>query len=241
MNTPKNSSYYDEVFEHSEKYHVGYSDSPYWTLWTQVIQLIREYGYQSIFEIGCGTGQFAKYLYDLEYREYLGFDFSGKAVEIARGKCPLPFFVGDANERSNYQGGYDVYVAIEVMEHVPDDIRLLRNIGEGGRVIFTLPDFGSRGHVRWFRSAREIRRRYYRFVDLQEIVPVGRFFVCVGTVGEVQPGPLERLFATRDPVSPGWVWDRLRVWNKRWRRYVKRKRHLRGTWDVADSGERPEG
>lgn len=112
-----------------------------------------------VLDIGCGTGELAKYIVD-----YHGFDISTKAVEIANND---DVFVGDAYDKDNY-GDFDTYIMTEVLEHI-DDYRVLRNIPTGKRVIFSVPSFPDPSHIRTF-TEEIMRIRYKHFIEVDEII-----------------------------------------------------------------------
>ena len=112
-----------------------------------------------ILDIGCGkTAPLAKY-----FDNYDGFDFIVNPVRE-----------GNAYDHGQYldvvDEVYDVYLAIEVLEHL-DDVAVLRNIPAGSRVIFSVPSFYCDGHVRVY--TRDIIA--WRFRHLLEIESATRF------------------------------------------------------------------
>jgi SAM-dependent methyltransferase len=187
MKAPMAAGYYDHIFTHVDDYRAHYRDSRYYVLWTQLIAWLRNVESPRILEIGCGPGQFAHYLYDEGFRDYHGFDFSPEAVRRAREVAPQSFEVGDAMDPQSYRWDYDVAIVLEVLEHVPDDLGLLAHLRGGTLLAFSLPTFDDEAHVRFFHSANEIRARYGARVDLQQVLPIGPWFVCLGLVRGAAP------------------------------------------------------
>lgn len=182
MKAPMAAEYYDKIFTSVDDYRAPYRDSRYYVLWTQVLAFLRRVESPKILEIGCGPGQFAHYLYDEGFRDYRGFDFSPEAVRRAGEVCPQSFQVGDAMDEDSYTADYNVAVALEVLEHVSDDLGLLRHLREGTVLIFSLPTFDDEAHVRFFRTPQDIAQRYGSLVNIRQIVPIGPWFVCAGFV-----------------------------------------------------------
>ncbi len=158
----KGPSWYDESFDRAEHWRRHYSRSRYYFLWTVIADRIRRAGVESILEIGCGPGQLACLLRDRGITRYHGFDFSPKRIEQARRVCPeLTFSVQDAFETDlfsefDYQGA----VCTEFLEHVEQDLDVLKRIRSGTRFLGTVPNFPFTSHVRHFADVDEVRRRY---------------------------------------------------------------------------------
>jgi 2-polyprenyl-3-methyl-5-hydroxy-6-metoxy-1,4-benzoquinol methylase len=176
----KGDAYYDRIYEDSEQYHSDYKVSHYYEMWTQVLQLLRMVQEPRVLEIGCGTGQLAHYLYDEGFRHYHGFDFSEEAVRIASQRVPQSFCVADARAPETFDHNYNVVTCLEVLEHVDDDLGILSNIHEGAAVILSVPSSDDPAHVRFFLAKDSVTRRYSAVLDIQEIVQIDRWFVCLG-------------------------------------------------------------
>jgi len=169
--------YYDNYFKNSEGYRLHYSELDYYPLWKRAVRICGN----KIFEIGCGSGQFANMVSDAK-KEYFGFDISSEAISIATSlKLPYTqFAVRSFEDYIAYPGGFDTYVAFEVLEHVKDGQGLLMRIPEGKMVIFTVPNFDYRSHVRYFTSKKEILDRYGYIVAIIKIQFDNKWFLCHG-------------------------------------------------------------
>jgi 2-polyprenyl-3-methyl-5-hydroxy-6-metoxy-1,4-benzoquinol methylase len=186
----------------AEIYRKSYRETPYFVLWTQVIRLLKSVSNPNILEIGCGTGQFAEYLKDEGYNQYRGFDFSAEAIKIATARVPsFNFFVSDALSPNPYQEKHDTVICMEVLEHITNDLSVIRLLKEGTKVILTLPTFPAEGHVRWFNNERSIKSRFYTVIDIEYIIKINIWFVCAGTVKEFKPNVFQRIFKTREEPS----------------------------------------
>ena len=72
----------------------------------------------SVLEVGCGDGCFIGALGD-RIANRVGADFSERAIGFARAFYPdVKFYAGDIG---NISQAFDVVVAIEVLEHIPDN------------------------------------------------------------------------------------------------------------------------
>lgn len=171
----KSVAYYDGVFRSDEKFHVHYAASPYYCVWTVILDRIRRIGHPRILEIGCGTGQLAKAIYDSGLAEsYRGFDFSPAAVQFARERCPdLDFSVADALETDYYKTlDYNTVVSTEFLEHIERDTDVIRAIKPGAWFIGTVPNFPYRSHVRHFTDTSEVFDRYAELFESFEAFSV---------------------------------------------------------------------
>lgn len=121
----------------------------------------------SIVDLGCGTGRFARLLYDDPARtgSYIGIDFSEVAIEEARRYVPqAEFRVADLRDCEIPEA--DIYVCLEVLEHIDDDLGLLRRLPAGAGVVMSVPSFKAETHVRSFPSAADSIERYDEVVGL---------------------------------------------------------------------------
>lgn len=201
MSKEKPASYYENHFTENKGFQVHYKDSYYYVAWTQVLVFLKKVNATTILEIGCGTGQFAEYLQDEGYGNYEGFDFAQKAVDMAQTRSGMNFYWGDALDKSLYNHEFSVAICLEVLEHVEKDFQILTNIPMGRDIIFSVPNFDAPSHVRWFTSIRQIKKRYFKFIDIKEIVPIGNLYICRGKIGFFAPSLLQEFLATREEIK----------------------------------------
>lgn len=165
MGRYRNSKYYDKAFQ-LEKYNCHYSGSVYYEMWDKVISYL---GYEdNILEIGCGTGQFAQMLIEGGmYETYVGIDFSEVAIQKATEKNGEYFFLHDARKPVYY--GYDTVICLETLEHIDNDILVLKNLKSGTKFIGSVPMGKDPAHVRVFKTQESIIERYGKLIDIEEI------------------------------------------------------------------------
>lgn len=166
------SSDYDAIYSSSTEYRKHYRASVYLPVWEEVTSRLDPSA--RVLDVGCGPGQFAELLWDMGVRSYVGLDFSAEAIRQAEERVPgFRFLVGDAlRDDVVASADHDVIVCMEVLEHIDSDLELLGRLAGGRRVLMTVPDFASPGHVRWFSSAQAVLERYGEHVDVDEVVPV---------------------------------------------------------------------
>lgn len=166
--------FYDSIYATSESFQGHYSRSHYYFLWCVIADRLRRAGITSMLEVGCGPGQLAAMLLELDIvREYRGFDFSPTGIEMAGRAAPSGrFWLGDARDPANYAERCDAIVCTEVLEHVDADLQIAEAFPRGTLCICSVPSFPYVSHVRHFASADAVRERYGRYFREFD---VGRF------------------------------------------------------------------
>ena len=160
----KDNSYYDQMYNLPNKeYEVKYKESIYFPVWEKAVEIIKKIDNPKILEIGCGVGQFANYLFDEGFTEYIGIDFSEEAIRKAKDtniRHKNNFYVDNAYTTDFFNRNYNVVVLFEFLEHVAEDIEILKKIKAGSHVLLSVPNFYSIAHVRWFENADKIIQRF---------------------------------------------------------------------------------
>jgi SAM-dependent methyltransferase len=116
-----------------------------------------------ILDAAVGLGQLAAKVYGAGYR-VVGIDYSFQAALHVRRTSAIPAIVGDLTKLPFKSGVFDGVTTGETLEHLDDDRSAAREIGrvvgEGGRVVATVPALQSL----WSASDDyyEHRRRYAR-------------------------------------------------------------------------------
>lgn len=181
MGSYKEKEYYDDIYSVREAYKCNYKESPYFELWNECIKYIPESA--KILEVGCGVGQFYSMLIDkTKIDNYNGFDFSSVAIEMH----PSPnAYVGDATKKDNYlsENQYNLIICKEVLEHLQDDIDVIRKWKKGVDVLLTVPCFNDPAHVRYFSNEAEIRNRYekiYHCLSIEKVIVCSHWFIIIG-------------------------------------------------------------
>ncbi len=153
--------FYDHTFRAAHwKQH--YTDSHYYPLWTVIADRVRRHGTKRIVDIGCGPGQVACLMRDLKIDHYLGLDFSGERIAHAKQVCPeFEFVQADIFQTDVLEtAAYDTVLVMEFLEHVEEDLAVLRRLRRDTYVLATVPNFPATGHVRYFHDADEVIARY---------------------------------------------------------------------------------
>ncbi len=168
------ASYYDGVYEQGGwnlEYRRHYSDSVYYPSWQVVADWIAREAPAHLLEIGCGPGQLAQMLFERGLGRYTGFDFSEKAIEMARARNPAragDFHRADAYATDLLASDYSHVVVLEVLEHIERDLEILERVRPGTTVVYSVPSYSSRSHLRWFDSVEAAVARYANLVEARE-------------------------------------------------------------------------
>lgn len=144
-------------------------ESPWRELYRQASWLIDPS--HPVVDLGSGTGRFAEQLRRRGHNRYIGLDFSPAAIEEAERYVPdhdsdtnwtRDFAVCDLRtwQPDPERAGSTVYTCLETLEHLEDDIALVRRIPVGHEVIFSVPSYGGEAHLRTFQDAGDAWRRY---------------------------------------------------------------------------------
>ena len=166
--TPESAAEEDEEYRaRRDFFQAHYTESPYYFLWCVVADRLVRQPRSPVLEIGCGAGQFARLLHDKRIEDYIGIDFSKEAIGIAQSFCPTYTFLllGVCETDALLALDYQTVVALEVVEHLPEDVELLRRIRPGTRVLASVPSFPSISHIRYFSGCGEVACRYAALFD----------------------------------------------------------------------------
>ena len=149
-----------------------------------IVETFRRAGKGHVIDVGCGDGRFC--FFAKNYLGVEGLDISERALEWARAFNPEVAFHNKRIEDLNLRGVFDGAVALEVLEHIPDDdmpafIKGIRSVvTDDAVVIFTVPS------VR--KPLEEKHFRHYTEITLRETL--GPFFGEVAVTGHSKVSPM---------------------------------------------------
>jgi 2-polyprenyl-3-methyl-5-hydroxy-6-metoxy-1,4-benzoquinol methylase len=183
------AEFYDRSYEERTHWDKHYTDSHYYPLWTVIADRIRRAGVKRILDVGCGPGQIACLVRDIGVPEYKGLDFSTARVAKARAVCPEYEFVAanvfEDNLLETYH--YDCVLMMELLEHIEQDVNVLKRVRPGTTVFATVPNFPAVDHVRHFDSVNDVEVRYspvFSKLEVDAILAKNRgniFYILQGT------------------------------------------------------------
>jgi cyclopropane fatty-acyl-phospholipid synthase-like methyltransferase len=164
MSTPE---FYDKVFSETPHYQGPPEDSPYYVLWKEILEKLMR-GKKRVLDVGCGPGQFAE-LCVAAGHEYIGLDWSSKAIELAEARdLDIELHNVDVEKNPEILGkfSYDLATFIEFMEHVKLDREILASVPSYRQVILSVPDYPARTHFRQFKTLDHAAQRYEPFLNI---------------------------------------------------------------------------
>jgi SAM-dependent methyltransferase len=96
-----------------------------------------------VLDAGCGSGRTLVELVD--YGQVSGIELNDEAAELARDRGLGEVVVGRLEELPWDDGTFDLITCLDVIEHVPDDVRALRELlrvaRPGGWLLVTVPAY----------------------------------------------------------------------------------------------------
>lgn len=164
------SNVYDELYET----YAPYETTPMKHMYERVARLIPRTA--PVVDLGCGNGYLASALDGAGYvGSYVGYDFSGVAIEAARAALTPPqmplwdepprydfqkFDLDAWNPHVDQYTHQTVFTCFEVLEHYFPDVRLVNKLPARSRFIFSVPNFWSKTHIRTYDSVGSAFNRY---------------------------------------------------------------------------------
>ncbi|MFH1482485.1 MAG: class I SAM-dependent methyltransferase [Patescibacteria group bacterium] len=170
MGSEKNADFYNN-FNTDENF-LNKIERIYKPVYEKVISLIDFNKNPRILDIGSGVASLVKYLKIINYKNYTGVDFADKLLEFSRKRFPEYKFIHgnltDTNFLKKTFINFDVFVCLEVLEHINSDLTIIEQIPKGKDLIFSVPNFDAKGHVRIFKNKNEIKNRYMNLLKFDD-------------------------------------------------------------------------
>lgn len=179
MGCEQGTEFYNNVYDSEQRYSSDYKDLKCYPVFQIALSMLKDINEPKILEIGCGTGQFAKMLWDNNVKDYLGVDFSESAIRIARSLSPQKFEQADIR---NYHisNENNTIILLEVLEHICDDLEVIKKIPVDKNVIISLPRFDDQGHIRIFKDRESVIDRYGQLIKFDEVIRYFHWIIAKG-------------------------------------------------------------
>lgn len=165
-------NFYDEDFKVAGD---TYNSGAYETRNIELSKTINSHDVKRIVEFAGCEGNLAKHILENDKIEkYYFSDFSLFAIMYAKdilwGDNRVFFEQIDADRQYTKLHGmdYDTFVCTS-FEHLENDLKIINILKPGTMVFLSLPNFDTKGHVRFFRNREDIIDRYSFFMDIIEI------------------------------------------------------------------------
>ncbi len=158
--------------------------SKYLPLWEVIVRELRMLNARKVLDIGCGSGYLGTMM-KTSGIDYVGFDFSREAVKFCQNKN-LNVFLGNAEDldviinSDKYTNDWDSFVCTEVLEHIEDDISVVKQLPLYKPIFISVPDFGHKSHVRHFKSEKDVEKRYGEYFTSLVIEKIGKRYLLRG-------------------------------------------------------------
>ncbi len=127
-----------------------------------IVDLLAKYNISKtapIFDLGCGSGYTIGYLQKLGYN-VSGTDISAEAIEFGRSQGVDNIEVAQTGHIRPPEKGFDVILALDVIEHIQDDVGAIKAIElalkPGGIAIITVPAY------QWLWGVQDDVAHHYR-------------------------------------------------------------------------------
>lgn len=133
-------TFYEDYYRHENGH--------WWFRWrydliTKLVTSLKKETSFRILDAGCGTGQMTKQLEAIGHA--VGLDSANEAIEYARSRGVERLVRGSITAPPFAEGSFDCVLALDVIEHVDDDMGILTSLYEvikpGGHLIITVPAF----------------------------------------------------------------------------------------------------
>lgn len=194
--TALESDFYDHAIADEASPHLLPAlEGPYAELYRAIVDLLEEQPPAHVVDLGCCAGRLAALIGPNTGHtlSYVGVDFSEHMIAEAvkfNGEHVSDVGTVDAHERldgtfafvqHDLRHGLDflfadehesegptahTVLAIETLEHLDNDLRLLARLPVDARLIVSVPSFDSRGHVRHFPNAGDALARYSEVLEI---------------------------------------------------------------------------
>ncbi len=107
-----------------------------------VLRTLAEYSSPQILDIGCGTGFNLDQLRVKGYNHVVGLDFSTEALSFCHSRQLVNLICSDGTRPPIRYGTFDVIMALDLIEHLEDDVQTLKELArllkpKGALLIFT--------------------------------------------------------------------------------------------------------
>ena len=232
MNQKSDSVHDPEMIDELMLSALAMSNAPNYNRW--IADLIGEYLYRDVLEVGCGVGNFSRFLLESpRVRSLHCIDISNAAIAYCREHFQNDKIRFDRMGVDELKGKYDTIICLNVLEHIEDDIQSLHHmisLLQPGGFLFLLVPAHSWLFCRWDEAAGHWRRYNKRGVlrvlrqSVGDLTPFNIrqfYFNAIGALGYFLVFRLLRESPRQAGISKIGFFDRF---------LVPILRHIEGDW-----------
>lgn len=166
----ESKEYYDEVYRSGGAGSVYFLPAKevkfYYPNWKIAHDYIIKNKIKEIVDLGCGPGHFSS-LFNGSNVKINAYDFSSEAIKQAKERNKNnPNAVFHVKDLKNKKLNGNFFTAFEFLEHIEWDLEIINNIDVGSELIFSVPSYNAKGHVRFFNNEKEVEDRYSSLLNL---------------------------------------------------------------------------
>jgi len=155
-------SWYNEYYS-KPLLQLHYTNSPRRFLWEIIAyRILSEHPTPKyVLDLGCGCAELGNILHDQGLKNYIGIDYSQTAIGIGNSFIPSYYCLIHGDLKTVVFPDNCTHITmIEVLEHIKDDISILKRIKKNTVVYLSVPSFKADSHVRYFKNKHEVISRY---------------------------------------------------------------------------------
>ena len=107
----------------------------------------------------------------IDYCNYIGFDFSLYMIKLSKERIPTQVFLQHDIRNDSIKSWYfacKIFICLETLEHIEDDLKVIDLIPEGATIIFSVPTYNFKSHVRYFSDKESVIERYSPLIDIDD-------------------------------------------------------------------------
>jgi SAM-dependent methyltransferase len=126
------------------------------------VEVVRRYDHPSVLDVGCGSGRIAEFVLEAGAGRYVGVDFAGSMLDLARARLRrfgprIELVEGDFLAVA-LEGPFDVALALGFFDYQPEPHRFLRRMAElcAGTIVASFP--------RWTWTKGPVRKVRYEVI-----------------------------------------------------------------------------
>ena len=166
---------YNDIYKKVDAYTKDPEDVyQYIDMWRSALNILTKENAKNIIDLGCGPGQFAKLIEkNIKINQYIGIDFSDYAINLAKNNFNNEKFIFLIKNLKTYDfkelDQNSIYITFEFLEHIVEDLDVLKKIPAGRKIIFSVPSFDYKNHVRHFPNIELVKSRYSIDIDIKNI------------------------------------------------------------------------